>query len=64
MAKRRHDMTDDPSGWLWFLINFVAVAILAIGLIYGTISWHHRRKDAKTRLEREKAVRQNYRRGG
>lgn len=54
----------DPSGWLWALIDIVGVLALAGALVYATILWRQRRKDPRARAERERSVRDNYRRGG
>jgi hypothetical protein len=51
----------DPSGWMWFLMEVVFVAILAAGLIYGTIMWHNRRRNPAIERARDEATRRNYR---
>jgi hypothetical protein len=39
-------MFEDYGGWMWFLIDVIAVAILAAALIYGTMHWRRRRSRA------------------
>jgi uncharacterized membrane protein len=39
-------MFEDQSGWLWLLINVIAVVILAAAIIYGTTHWRKRRSRA------------------
>lgn len=55
---------DEPSGWLWLIIDVAGVVVLAAGLIYGIVMWRNRRKDWATRQEREEVTRENYRREG
>jgi hypothetical protein len=55
---------NDPSGWLWALVDIVGVVALAGALVYATLLWHRRRKDSIARAERDETVRQNYRHGG
>jgi hypothetical protein len=49
----------DSGGWLWLLIDVVLVALLAAGLIYGTVMWRHRRRNGR----RDEATKELYRRG-
>jgi hypothetical protein len=44
-------MDSDPGGWLLFVIDVVMVAVLAAGLIYGTISWRRRRRNRAVSTE-------------
>jgi hypothetical protein len=37
-------MFQDHGGWLWFLMDVIAVAILAAAIIYGTKQWRERRR--------------------
>ena len=39
-------MFEDQSGWMWFLINVIAVTILGGAIIYGTMHWRRRRSRA------------------
>lgn len=39
-------MFEDYGGWMGFLINVIAVAILAAAIIYGTMHWRRRRSRA------------------
>ena len=39
-------MFQDHGGWLWFLMDVIAVAILAAALIYGVSHWRKRRSRA------------------
>ena len=53
-------MDSDAGGWLWFVIDVVMVAALAVALIYATVLWRRRRG----RLEQvsERATAQLYER--
>jgi hypothetical protein len=55
---------DDPSGWLWVMVDILGVAALAAALIYGTVMWRNRRKDWATKQAQEEVTRENYRQGG
>jgi len=37
-------MGSDAGGWLWFVIDVLMVAVLAVALIYATVLWRRRRK--------------------
>jgi membrane protein implicated in regulation of membrane protease activity len=52
-------MDSDAGGWLWFVIDVVMVAVLAVPLIYATVLWRRR-----NRLEQvsERATAQLYER--
>jgi hypothetical protein len=52
------------SGWLWIVIDVVAVAALGIALAYGSIFWSRKRMSAETRKRQAGTVRENYRHGG
>jgi len=39
-------MDSDVSGWLWFVIDVIIVAALAIALIYTTMLWRRGRSRA------------------
>jgi len=39
-------MFEDYGGWMWFLIDVIAVAILAAAIIYGSMHWRKRRSRA------------------
>jgi hypothetical protein len=54
----------EGGGWLWLIINVVAVAILAAAMIYGTSQWRQHRKNRADRQAMEQKVRDNYRQGG
>jgi flagellar basal body-associated protein FliL len=54
----------EGGGWLWLIIDVVAVAVLAAGLIYGMTMWRRHRKSRAERHMQEEVVRENYRRGG
>jgi hypothetical protein len=60
--QEEHAMDSDAGGWLWFVIDVVAVIILAAALIYGTIQWRNRRKSRVTDQHRDQATRDLYRR--
>jgi membrane protein implicated in regulation of membrane protease activity len=53
-------MDSDAGGWLWFVIDVVMVAVLAVALVYATVLWRRRRG----RLEQvgERATAQLYER--
>jgi membrane protein implicated in regulation of membrane protease activity len=36
-------MGSDAGGWLWFVIDVLMVAVLAVALIYATVLWRRRR---------------------
>jgi hypothetical protein len=54
----------EGGGWLWLIIDVVAVAILAGAIIYGTVMWRQHRKSRAERQIQDEVVRENYRRGG
>ena len=54
----------DLGGWLWLILDVLAVALLAGALIYGTVLWRRRRRDAATRRAQDESTREVYRRGG
>jgi hypothetical protein len=53
---------DEPSGWLWIVIDVVGIVVLAGALIYGTMMWRHRRKDYAVKHAQEEVTREHYRR--
>ena len=55
-------MDSDAGGWLWFVIDVLMVAVLAVALIYATVLWRRR----KSRLEQvsERATALLYEREG
>lgn len=53
-------MTGEPGGWMWLVIDIVAVAILAAALAYGIAAWRRRRQTASD-LAREQATERLYR---
>jgi membrane protein implicated in regulation of membrane protease activity len=55
-------MAWDAGGGLWFVIDVIAVAILAVALIYGTMQWRRRRRDRATEQHRERATQDLYHR--
>jgi hypothetical protein len=54
-------MDDNGGGWLWFVVDVIFVALLALGMIYGTLQWRSRRQSAVSDRERDRATRENYR---
>jgi hypothetical protein len=57
-------MEHDAGGGLWFVIDVIAVVILAAAMIYGTMQWHKRRKTPVTEQRRDEATRELYHREG
>ena len=55
---------DDPSGWLWVLMDVVGVVMLAAALIYGIMMWRDRCKDWAMKQAQEEVTCENYRQGG
>lgn len=53
----------DIGGWLWLVVDVLLVAVLAGGMIYGTMQWRRRSSPEMKRVS-EEAVRRNYREGG
>lgn len=54
-------MSYDAGGGLWLVIDVVAVAVLALALIYGTMQWNKRRRNRVTEQHRDQATRDLYR---
>jgi hypothetical protein len=52
----------DIGGWLWVIIDVLAVAVLAGAMIYGGRMWANRRRDPATDQATERAVRELYQR--
>jgi hypothetical protein len=50
----------DIGGWLWVVIDVIAVAVLAGALIYGGSMWARRRRDPAIRQAQERATRELY----
>ena len=55
---------NDPSGWLWLLLDVGGVAVLAVALIYGIVMWRNRRKDWAMKQAQDEVTRKNYRQEG
>jgi hypothetical protein len=53
-------MMNELGAWLWIVIDVVAVAALAAGIVYGAMQWRARRKDAAARAARDRATRALY----
>jgi hypothetical protein len=51
---------DDAGGWLWLIIDVILVAALGIGIAYGIIAWHRRRKDRTMENVRDAATHRAY----
>lgn len=49
-------MFEDQSGWMWLLLNVIAVAILGAAIIYGTMQWRKRRKSRGLQQARDNAT--------
>jgi len=50
----------DWGGWMWFIIDVVAVAILGGAIAYGASMWRHRPRDRKTEQASDEATRKLY----
>jgi hypothetical protein len=50
----------DHGGWLWFVIDVIAVGALGIGIAYGTIAWRKRRRDPALEQARDDATKRAY----
>jgi membrane protein implicated in regulation of membrane protease activity len=48
-------MDSDAGGWLWFVIDVVMVAVLAVALVYATVLWRRRRGRLEQVSERSTA---------
>ncbi|HXJ01381.1 MAG TPA: hypothetical protein VNH44_09155 [Micropepsaceae bacterium] len=38
----------DWSGWMWFIIDVLAVSVLGCAMVFGTQMWRHRPRDFAT----------------
>jgi flagellar basal body-associated protein FliL len=47
-------MSGETSGWLWILIDVVAVIVLGAALAYGAWKWRDRRRPAIERVRDRK----------
>jgi len=47
-------------GWLWLIIDVLAVAIFAIALAYASSTWHRRSRDPVVQRESDEATRRLY----
>ncbi len=52
---------NELGGWLWIVIDVVAVAVLGAAIAYAAMQWRHRRKDAAAQIARDRATRELYR---
>ena len=41
------------AGWLWLIVNFGFVLLLAAALIYGVVQWRSRRRSRAVERERD-----------
>jgi hypothetical protein len=55
-AAKECSMFEDQSGWMWLLLNVIAVAILGAAIIYGTMQWRKRRKSRGLQQARDNAT--------
>jgi hypothetical protein len=53
----------DWGGWMWFVIDVVAVAILGGAIAYGAAMWHQRPRDPETERRSDQATRDLYHHG-
>ena len=49
-------MDSVAGGWLWFVIDVLMVAVLAVALIYATVLWRRRRGRLEEVSERATAL--------
>ena len=56
-------MQGDLGGWLYLVMDVVLVALLAAGLIYGTMQWHKRSRSPAIERASEAATRRLYEQG-
>jgi len=50
----------DWGGWMWFVIDVLAVAVLGGAIAYGTSMWRHRPTDPETQRKSDQATRDLY----
>jgi len=50
----------DWGGWMWFVIDVLAVAVLGGAIIYGTSMWRHRSRDPEVERRSDEATRDLY----
>ena len=50
----------DWGGWMWFVIDVIAVLILGAAMSYGAIMWRGRPRDPETRRKSDQATRDLY----
>jgi MYXO-CTERM domain-containing protein len=51
---------DEASGWMWFVIDVIAVGLLGLALAYGIWAWRRRRKSPTIERARDEATRRAY----
>ena len=47
-------------GWLWFVIDILAVLLLAAAMLYGSHAWLTRSRDPVVKRESDEATRRLY----
>ena len=50
----------DWGGWMWVIIDIVAVLILAAAMIYGGYMWRRRPQDSESLRKSDEATRELY----
>ena len=50
----------DWGGWMWFVIDVVAVGVLGGAMAYGIIQWRHRPTDPETQRRSDEKTRELY----
>jgi hypothetical protein len=50
----------DVGGWLWFVIDVIAVLILGGAMLYGARMWRQRPRDAYTERASDEKTRELY----
>jgi hypothetical protein len=50
----------DWGGWMWFVIDVLAVAVLGGAIAYGTSMWRHRSLDPEIQRKSDEATRELY----
>lgn len=52
---------NDPSGWLWAIVDIAGAVVLGAALAYAIWVWRGRRKDPAIKQKQAEIVREHYR---